>query len=96
MCKNYSYLYTGLDRPLRLQEFDPRISRQLGNEGDKVVSPVHRPPLPPGGTSDTHFCHSVSRPQGHSAAGKIKSMKDSNDPNGNQTRDFSGCSPAIN
>jgi hypothetical protein len=30
------------------QEFEaPRISRQLAHEGGKVVSPTHRPPLPP-------------------------------------------------
>jgi len=48
--------YTGLDRPLRLREADPRISRQLANESGKVVSPKHRPPLSPGDISDTHFC----------------------------------------
>jgi hypothetical protein len=25
-------------------------------EGGKVVSPTHRPPLPPGSTPGTHFC----------------------------------------
>ena len=25
-------------------------------EGGKVVSPMHRPPLPPGNTPGTHFC----------------------------------------
>jgi hypothetical protein len=47
-----------------------QISRQSAHEGDKVVSPTHRPPLPheiPG----THFCYKLSRPQSHSAAGRI-------------------------
>ena len=37
-----------LDRPLRFQEVEaPRISRQSGHEDGKVVSPKHRPHLPP-------------------------------------------------
>jgi hypothetical protein len=37
-----------LDRPLGLQEGRaPRISRQSALEGGKVVSPTHRPILPP-------------------------------------------------
>jgi len=35
----------------------------------KVVSLTHRPPLPPGSTPGTAFCY--SRPQGHSAIGRI-------------------------
>jgi hypothetical protein len=36
------------ERPLELQEFvAPRVSRQSAHEGGKVVSPTHRPPLPP-------------------------------------------------
>jgi hypothetical protein len=49
-----SYPYTGLYRPLRLQLFEvPRISRQSAYEDYKVVSPTHRPPLPPGDISGT-------------------------------------------
>ena len=33
-----------------------------------------------------------SRPQGHSAAGRIMSLKNSNDTNGNRTRDLPVCS----
>jgi hypothetical protein len=47
-----SYLCTGLDRPLGLQEVEaPRISRQSAQEGNNVVSPRHRPLL-----TGTHFC----------------------------------------
>jgi hypothetical protein len=56
-----------------------QISRHLTQEGDKVVSPTHRPPLPPGNIPNTHFCLRLSRPQGHSAAERIMSMKKSND-----------------
>ena len=35
---------------------DSQISRQSEHEGGKVVSPTHRPPLPPGSIPGTHFC----------------------------------------
>jgi len=69
-----------------------QISRQSAHEGGKVVSPTHRPPLPPGNIPGTHFCQRLSQPQGHSAAGRIMSMKNSNDTIGNRTRDLSTCS----
>jgi hypothetical protein len=34
----------------------PRISRHLGYEGGKVVSPMQRLPSPPGNIPCTHFC----------------------------------------
>ena len=33
-----------------------QISRHSAHEGGKVVSPAHRPPLPPGNITGTHFC----------------------------------------
>jgi hypothetical protein len=33
-----------------------QISRQSAHEGGKVVSPTHRPHLPPGNIPGTHFC----------------------------------------
>jgi len=33
-----------------------QISRQSAHKGGKVVSPTHRPPLPPGNIPGTHFC----------------------------------------
>jgi hypothetical protein len=33
-----------------------QISRQSAHEGGKVVSPTHRPPLPPGNIPGSHFC----------------------------------------
>jgi hypothetical protein len=47
---------------------------------------------PPGNIAGTHFCQRLSRPQGHSAAGRMISMKNSNDTIGNQTRDLPACS----
>jgi len=43
-----SFPYTELGRLLWLQKVEvPRVSRQSVREGGKVVSPTHRPPLPP-------------------------------------------------
>ena len=47
--------------------------------GGKVVSPMHRSHLPPGNPPGTHFCQRLSRLQGHSATGRIMSMKISSD-----------------
>jgi hypothetical protein len=33
-----------------------QISRQSAHERSKVVSPTHRPPLPPGIIPGAHFC----------------------------------------
>ena len=56
-------------------------------DGGKVVCLTHRPPLPPGKAPGTHFCQRLSRPQGHSAIGRIMSMKNS--------MTSSGIEPAI-
>ena len=40
-------------------------------DGGKVVSPTHRSPLPPENAPGIHFCERLSRPQGHSAIGRI-------------------------
>jgi hypothetical protein len=57
-------------------------------DDDKVVSLKHRPPLPPGNTPGTHFCYRLSRPRGHSAIGRIRSMKNSNDTSGIEPATF--------
>jgi len=43
-------------------------------DDSNVVSLTHRPPLPPGNTPGTHFCHRLGWPQGHSATGRIMSL----------------------
>jgi hypothetical protein len=68
-----------------------KISRQSAH-GDCKVSPTHRPPLLPGNIPGSIFCYTLSRPQGHTAAGRIMLMKNSNDTIGNRTRDLSVCS----
>ena len=43
-----SYPITGLDKPVGLWEVDTsRISSHAAHEGGKVVSRMHRPPVPP-------------------------------------------------
>jgi hypothetical protein len=54
---------------------DSKIFTQSANEGGKFVSPTQRPPLPPGNIPGTHFCSRLSRPQGHSAAKRIMSVR---------------------
>jgi hypothetical protein len=72
-----------------------QILRQLAHEGGKVVSLKHLPPLPPGNIPGTHFWKRLGRPQGHNAAGRIMSMKNSNDTIGNRFGDLPVCS-AVN
>jgi hypothetical protein len=69
-----------------------RISRKLAHEGGKVVSLTHRPSLPPGRIPGTHFYYRLSRPQGHNATGRIKSLKNSSDSIRNRTRKLPACS----
>jgi hypothetical protein len=61
--------FTGLERPLGLQEVEARrISRQSAHENSKVLSHKLWPPLhphPAGDTSGAYFCYRLSRPQGH-------------------------------
>jgi hypothetical protein len=61
-------------------------------DGCEVVSPTRRPPSTPRKIPGTHFCLRLSRPQGHSAAGRIRSIKKSNYHIGNRIRDLPACS----
>jgi len=70
-------------RKLRLPDYVT-----TAQDGGKVVSLTHRPPLPPGNAPGTHFCSGLSRPQGHSAIGRIMSMKNSNDTIWDRTSDL--------
>ena len=47
---------------------------------------------PPGNIAGTHVCKTLSQTQGHTAAGRIIPMKNSNDIIGNPTRDIPTCS----
>ena len=50
---------------------------------------------PPGNIPGTHFCYRLSRPQGHSVAGRIMSIKNSNVTIGNRTCDLPACRTVI-
>ena len=74
-------------RKLRFPDF-----MTTAENGGKVVSLTHRPPLPRGKTPGTHFCWRLSQLQGHSETGRIMSLKNSNDTIGNRNRDLPVCS----
>jgi hypothetical protein len=92
---DFTYCKKGKTVPLQAWS-GPEGSRKLrfpyymttAQDGGNVVSLTHRLPLPPG----THFCYSLSRPQGHSAIGRIMSMRNSNDTIRNRTSDPPICS----
>jgi hypothetical protein len=54
---------------------------------------LYPPPPSPGDIPGTHFCLRLSRPQGHSVVGRIKSMENPKDAVGNRTHDLPACSP---
>ena len=91
--KRQSNPITGLNSPRSFQEVEtPRFQ---DNRHMKVVrlSALHTGRLyPPGNIPGTHFCWRLSQPQGHSAAGRIMSIKNSNDTIGNRTCDLPTCS----
>jgi hypothetical protein len=71
----------------------PIFSRQSDHRwrwGCQLYAPAAILPLKkiPG----THFCQRLSRPQGHSAAGRIRSVQKCNDLNKKWTRDLPACS----
>jgi hypothetical protein len=61
-------------------------------DGGEFVSLTRWPPFTPKNIAGTHFCLRLSRPQGLSAAGRIRSIEKSNDHIGNRTRDLPACS----
>jgi hypothetical protein len=61
-------------------------------DGGEGVSLTHRPPFTSKKIPGTHFCYRLSRPQGHSAAGRIRSIEKSNDLIASRTRDLPACS----
>ena len=83
---------TSLDRPWGFQEVEaPRFQDNRHMKVVRLVTTTHRPPLPPGSIPGTHVFYRLSRPQGHSAAGRIISMKNCIDTMGNRTRDLPAC-----
>jgi hypothetical protein len=66
------------------------LDNRFTDDGE-VVSLTRRPPFTPRNIHGTHFCYRLSRPQGHSAAGRIMSIEKSSDI-GNRTSDLPACS----
>jgi hypothetical protein len=60
--KQVRLITTHKDKSIPLQDqtvpggWGSQISRQSAHEGGKVANPTHRPPLPPGNITGTHFC----------------------------------------
>jgi len=99
-----SYRIIGKGKAVQLQTWSgPEGSSKLrlpdyvttAQDGGKFVNLTHRPSLPPGNAPGTHFCYRLSRPQGHSAIGRIMSMKNSNDTFRIRTSDLPICSTAL-
>jgi hypothetical protein len=67
------------------------FSRQSLTDGGEVDSLMRRQPFTPRKIPGTHFCYRLSQPQGHSAAGRVRSIEKSNDLIGNGTRDLPAC-----
>ena len=86
--KKYSNSLTGLYMPWGFHEVEaPRFRDSRHVKVVRLALSTCRL-YPPGNIPGTHFCYRLSRPQGHSAAGNIMSMKYS----GNRTRNLPACS----
>ena len=70
----------------------PRFRDNLHVQHGNIVIHPQRPHLAPTKYSCTHFCYRRSRPQGHSAAGMIMSVNNSEYATLNRTRDLTTCS----
>jgi hypothetical protein len=73
---------------LRLSEFldnqHLKVARLSAQSTGRLYSPENTP--------RTNLCYRLSRPQGHSAAGRIHSTRNRNKPIGNRTRNLPACS----
>jgi hypothetical protein len=70
-------------RRFRLTEFPDNLHMKVVRLSALCTGRIY----PPGDTPGIHFCQRPSRSQGHSATGRIKSMKNRNYTIGNLTRD---------
>jgi hypothetical protein len=91
--KRQSNPITGLEKPWSFQ--DVEAPRFPDNRHIKLVrlSALRSGRLyPPGNIPGNHFCERLNQPQGHIAAGRVMSMKNSNDTFGSRTRHLPACS----
>jgi len=92
----YNNPFTGLGRPWGFQEGEDLRFQDYRHMKVTRLSALRTGRLyPPGNVPDTHFCQRLSRSQGHSAAERITSMKNSNDTIGNRTCDIPACSAEV-
>jgi hypothetical protein len=93
----YIYIYesisvTGRGVPLGCEKSRlPHILDNRLTDGGKVVTLTSRPLFTPKKIPGTHFCYRLSRPQDHGAAGRIRSIKKSNNLIGNWSCDLPAC-----
>jgi hypothetical protein len=92
MCIGKTIPVTGRGSPKACEtsRFPHFLDNRLTDDGE-VVSLTRRPPFTARKIPGTHFCSRLSRPQGHSAAGRIRSIEKSHDLIGNRTRDLLAC-----
>jgi hypothetical protein len=83
---------TGLDRPIGFEEVEAAKFQENRHINVVRLSALRTDRLNPQEIPSTHCCYRLSRPQGHSAAGSIMSIKNSKDTIGNRTRDLPACS----
>jgi len=89
----YSNPIKGLDRSYWFQEVEASRFQDIRHMKVVRLSATNTGRLyPAGNIPGTHFCYALCRPQGHSDAGRIMSLKNSNDITGNRTRDLPTCS----
>jgi hypothetical protein len=84
---------TGREDPYGFETSElPYFLNNRLTDGGEVVGLTRRPPFFPRKIPGTHFCWRLSRPQNHSAAGRIRSIEKSNDLIWSRTRDLPACS----
>jgi len=89
----FFYTHTGLDRPWGLQVVEaPRFQDSRHRKVVRLSAVLSGSLYPAGNIPGTHFCWRLSHPRGHSAAGRIMSMKNSSDTIGNSSRELPACS----
>ena len=92
--KGSSKPFLGLYRPLRSRRLRIPHFMTIGRwrwKGCQSYVPATFTPS----THGTHICQRLSRLRGHSATGKIKWMKNPNEPIGNRIGDFPACSAVL-
>jgi hypothetical protein len=76
-----STLYQAVEAHRVVRRQAPIFSRQIGSQMAMRSALRAGHPLPPRKIPGTYFCQRLSRPQGHSAAGRIRSIERTQWPN---------------